>query len=82
MMNTTQTAEQTSCNTCGNSKYAPFRSYNEEDRIVMGCVDGFHTGHLVTPSQSSSWHVRPEAKKIRAALKRGREGKGYRKQVS
>jgi hypothetical protein len=32
----------------------------------------------VTPSESASWHSRPAAKKIRAALKKGREGKGYR----
>lgn len=54
------------CNTCGRPASAPFRRY-AEGKIVAGCVDDFHTGHLVTPSASSFWHNRPEAKKMRQA---------------
>ena len=54
------------CNTCAGPASAPFRRY-AEGKIVAGCVDDFHTGHLVTPSASSYWHNRPEAKKMRQA---------------
>ena len=54
------------CNTCGRPALAPFRRY-AEGKIVAGCVDDFHTGHLVTPSASSFWHNRLEAKKMRQA---------------
>lgn len=53
------------CNTCGKPDYAPYRQW-EGDRIRFGCVDACHTGRLVSPSQSNSWHCRPEAKKIRS----------------
>ncbi len=66
------------CNTCGKTAGAPYRVYDVRGKVVQGCVDDFHTGHLVTPSESSFWHNRPAAKKIRAALKRGQSGKGYK----
>jgi hypothetical protein len=53
------------CNTCGQPASAPFRRYDARGAILYGCIDDFHTGHLVTPSASSSWHNRPEAKKLR-----------------
>jgi hypothetical protein len=65
------------CNTCGRDASAPYRVYDARGKCTAGCVDDFHTGHLVTPSESSRWHNRPDAKKIRAALKRGQSGKGY-----
>lgn len=55
------------CPTCGRLAGAPFRSYDDRGRVVHGCVDAFHTGHLVTPSESVRWHGRPEAKEIRRA---------------
>jgi hypothetical protein len=61
------------CPTCGRAAYSPFRVY-VDDKVVSGCVDHFHGGHLVTPSQSASWHARPEAKRIRAATKAARSG--------
>lgn len=54
------------CPTCGHKVTDPYRVY-AGDKITAGCVDKSHTGQLVTPSQSSAWHNRPEAKKIRAA---------------
>lgn len=67
------------CPTCGNSIYSPFRIYDKHGKVVQGCVDESHTGHLVTPSESARFHNRPEAKKIRAQLAKGRSGKGYGK---
>lgn len=65
------------CPTCGHSEGAPYRQYDSRGHVISGCVDEFHTGHLVTPSESAYWHGRPEARKIRARLKKGRSGKGY-----
>ena len=58
------------CNICGKEPGAPFRSYDERGNIVSGCVSSFHGGHLVPCSNSSHWHTRKEAKKIRQALKK------------
>lgn len=55
------------CNTCGRPAHSPFRVYDERGKVIAGCIDNWHTGHLVTPSESSLWHNRPEAKKMRAA---------------
>lgn len=65
------------CTTCGKPVDRPYRRYDSRGTCVEGCVDSCHTGHLVTASESSCWHNRPEAKKIRAALERGRKGIGY-----
>jgi len=61
---------QTNCNTCCNPVDQPYRVYDERGKVLQGCVDACHTGELVTPSESSFWHNRPEAKKIRASWKR------------
>lgn len=64
----------TLCPTCGRAPGAPFRVFGERGSVEMGCVDEFHTGHLVSPSESARWHARPEARRIRAASKAGRLG--------
>jgi len=58
-----------SCPTCGKHRDAPYRVYDKRGKVTQGCVDDYHTGHLITHSESSYWHNRPEAKKIRASLK-------------
>lgn len=58
------------CNTCGRKANDPFRSHDQSGKIVHGCIDDIHTGHLVTPSASSAWHNRPAAKQHRAAVKK------------
>jgi hypothetical protein len=58
------------CQTCNRPACNPFRIYDKQSKVIMGCVDDFHTGHLVSPSASSFWHYRPEAKKIRQELKK------------
>lgn len=60
------------CNICCRPAYSPFRVYDERGKVVMGCVGDAHTGQLITPSESARWHARPEAKKLRARIKKGR----------
>lgn len=62
------------CPTCCRAADSPFRSHDAQGHIVSGCVDHFHTGHLVAISESNRWHNRPAAVKIRAASKAGRLG--------
>lgn len=64
---TTIEAEQVidQCPTCTRSKYDPFRQY-VDGKIVAGCVDDYHTGHLVSISATNSWHYSKQAKEIRA----------------
>lgn len=64
-----------SCPTCGRPAGSPYREYDTRGHATAGCVDDFHTGHLY--GESLRWHNRPEARKIRLQLKKGREGKGY-----
>lgn len=56
----------TTCNTCCRDVRSPFRSFNQAEKIVSGCVSAAHDGQLVAPSASSFWHNRPESKKLRA----------------
>lgn len=67
------------CNICGREASSPYRVYDKHGKVLNGCVAEFHTGHLVTPSESSFFHNRPEAKKIRANLKHMQAGKGMKK---
>ena len=62
------------CPTCFNPPSRPYRSHDKSGKIVQGCVDHFHTGHLVTASESALWHNRPAAKKLRADQKKFRHG--------
>lgn len=56
--------EQT-CPICGGTKSHPWRVYDERGKVIEGCVDEFHTGEIISPSESSFWHGRKEAKQIR-----------------
>ena len=58
------------CNTCVKPADSPYRRYDNNGYVIEGCIDAIHTGHLVTPSASSMWHNRPEAKKWRAETKK------------
>jgi hypothetical protein len=64
------------CNTCGRPASAPFRRHDASGAILYGCIDDFHTGHLVTPSASSFWHNRPDAKKLRRERLAERKARG------
>jgi len=55
------------CNICGKAPGAPYRVYDARGKVISGCIGDAHTGHIVTPSESSAWHNRPEAKAYRAA---------------
>lgn len=56
------------CPTCGRANHSPYRTYDSRGKVTAGCVDEFHTGHLIPISESNFWHNRKEAKKIRADL--------------
>ncbi len=58
------------CYTCGRPKGSPFRVYDARGRVVMGCVDAAHDGHLAPISESERWHERKEAREIRAREER------------
>lgn len=64
----------TTCPTCCRAPFAPFRIADANGKVANGCVDHFHTGHLVTPSESARWHERKESKLIRAMSKSMRNG--------
>lgn len=53
------------CPVCCQRADAPFRRHDQSGRIIHGCVDAFHTGHLVTLSSSSAWHNSTGAQEIR-----------------
>jgi len=55
----------TVCPVCGQKPSAPFRAYSNEGKIINGCVDAIHTGHLVDISGSNHWHTRAAAVDIR-----------------
>lgn len=54
------------CNTCTRPLASPFRR-SVGGKIVEGCVDDSHTGHIY--GESLRWHMRPAAKEIRKASK-------------
>lgn len=64
-MDTHTTGRARFCSTCGRAPGSPFRVYDVHGKVISGCVDDFHTGHLITPSESARWHNRPVSKQIR-----------------
>jgi hypothetical protein len=62
------TSEQ--CPTCTRGKYDPFRRHDERGKVIMGCIDDYHTGHLTLISESNNWHNRKDAKRWRTAAKK------------
>lgn len=55
------------CTTCTRPVDAPYRVYDRSGKVVAGCIDGCHTGHLIPCSESNRWHNRKEAKAMRKA---------------
>lgn len=64
-------SETPTCNICCHLANDPFRSHDEQGKIVMGCVDASHTPYLKTDTTDWQWHWRPEAMRIRADLLKG-----------
>lgn len=58
---------RTKCPTCGRAAGSPFRIYNDRGKVVHGCIDAFHSGHLML-GESRCWHNRPEAKALRRTV--------------
>jgi hypothetical protein len=75
-MNTMPRApHDTRCTTCCRPAAAPYRRI-VEGRIVEGCVDAIHTGHLIGASRD--WHETLGAYQIRENLIAGREFRARR----
>lgn len=55
----------TRCPICGHKPASPYRLYRQDGKIIHGCIDAIHTGHLVPISESSRWHNRHEAIQMR-----------------
>lgn len=49
------------CPTCAKPAANPYRRQDADGRIIEGCIDATHTGHLVSPSSTQAWHTRPWA---------------------
>lgn len=54
------------CTTCGRPASSPYRR-SVGGKIVEGCIDDVHTGHLY--GSSLEWHNRPSAKEFRKTVK-------------
>ena len=61
----TTTAGAERCNTCTRPVASPFRRFDSNGKVIEGCVDAAHTGHIY--GESLRWHMRPAAKEIRKA---------------
>ena len=57
------------CNICGRMKSHPLRVYDSKGKVIEGCVDKFHEGEIISPSESALWHYRKRSQKIRLLLK-------------
>lgn len=63
------TQQTETCRTCLKPANAPFRRFHRmTGEILDGCIDNFHSGHLPAMSNTSAWHNRPEAKRLRAEV--------------
>lgn len=62
------------CPACGRFACDPTRVYGATGTVIDGCVDHFHTGHLVVPSASSAWHNKVEAHRVRETMREMRGG--------
>lgn len=67
-------ADKMTCLVCDRRVDDPYRVYNEHGKVVVGCVDESHSGHLVTPSESAWWHGRKEAKQLRRERREAQGG--------
>lgn len=54
----------TTCPLCGQAPANPFRTYDAQGRITMGCIDATHDGHI-TDEVSLAWHNRNVACELR-----------------
>jgi hypothetical protein len=57
----------TQCPTCCRAPESPFRVF-EGGRVINGCIDPIHTGHLPAISESNRWHLSAFAKRWRSQM--------------
>lgn len=55
------------CTTCGRDPGSPYRRSDQRGKIIEGCIDDAHTGHIY--GTSLRWHMRPAAKQLRKESK-------------
>ncbi len=55
------------CNTCVRPVASPYRRKDASGKIVEGCIDPCHEGHIF--GDSLRWHMRPAAKALRKQTK-------------
>ena len=66
------------CNLCGGAAGSPgMKAYDARGRMIQGCVGEIHGEALTPATEYARWWSRPEANKLRAALRKGQSGKGY-----
>jgi hypothetical protein len=53
------------CPSCCRAATAPYRRI-VRGKIVEGCIDAFHHGHLPATTNTAAWHNRQIARKLRA----------------
>ena len=58
------------CPTCCRAANNPFRVYDDRGRVDIGCVDRFHSDHLIPLTESARWHNRKEAEQTRRSLEK------------
>ena len=71
------TEDADSCPICTRGRAHPWRAYDTHGHVIAGCISAFHTGYVVSISESFRWHNRPEARAIRARIAKGQKGLGY-----
>lgn len=59
----------THCPTCARPAHDPRTRY-VGGRIVEGCVDAFHYGHVGTANNVAAWYYSPDAREIRTVALR------------
>jgi hypothetical protein len=64
-------AQSMTCPTCRRAVGAPYRRVEgvlgQGGRIVEGCVDASHAGHLIPGGYNAQWHDREEGRQVRRA---------------
>jgi len=58
-------SNHTECPICCKPANNPWRVYDSNGRVLLGCVSAFHNDHLVPISESNRWHNCKEAKQLR-----------------
>lgn len=61
------------CPTCTRAVSTPYRQYDSHGKVVSGCVDASHVGHVY--GESLRWHVGLHGREIRRQTLESLKGK-------